>query len=735
MIRLRKYLKPFMLSLLIAIGLLFIQAFADLNLPNYMSDIVTIGIQQKGVQHASPDAFSTDGYEFIYTLATSDQKTLLEQSYTLIDNPDPEMIERYPSAQSDDIYVLNTTVTDADREQLDIVFGQAVWTLISMNQGQAGGGSPMAMSNVDVTKLYLFTPQLKMIPSQILESAQATSADVMDTLKKQTGVVIAQGFYQELGMDLDSIQMNYILSTGGIMLLIALMGGLAMILVVYLSAKIGAALSRDLRKDIFKKVESFSNEEFDHFASSSLITRTTNDVTQVQMLITMGIRILFYAPIIAIGGIIMILRTNVSMVWIIGVAVSLLLLMIAIVFIVAVPKFSLTQKLIDRLNLVAREGLSGLMVVRAFGNQEFEAQRFDQANKDLAKTLLFVNRVMTVLMPFMMLIMNLTVILIVWVGAQQIDASNLQIGDMMAFMQYAMQVIMGFLMLSMIFIVFPRAEVSAARIADVLEVENKIVDPKQPTTFIENQKGIVEFDHVSFRYANAKEDVLHEVSFIAKPGQTTAFIGSTGSGKSTLINLIPRFYDVTEGSIRVNGVDVREVTQHDLHEAISYVPQRGMLLSGSVNFNLKYGKPDATAEEVEKAAQIAQAVDFITQKEEGFESNIAQAGANVSGGQKQRLSIARALVKNAPIIIFDDSFSALDFKTDQRLREALHKELKESTLLIVAQRVSTIMNADQIIVLEEGKVVGLGTHRELLISCPTYYEIASSQLSQEELAL
>lgn len=735
MIRLRKYLKPFMLSLLIAIGLLFIQAFADLNLPNYMSDIVTIGIQQKGVQHASPDAFSTDGYEFIYTLATSDQKTLLEQSYTLIDNPDPEMIERYPSAQSDDIYVLNTTVTDADREQLDIVFGQAVWTLISMNQGQSGGGSPMAMSNVDVTKLYLFTPQLKMIPSQILESAQATSADVMDTLKKQTGVVIAQGFYQELGMDLDSIQMNYILSTGGIMLLIALMGGLAMILVVYLSAKIGAALSRDLRKDIFKKVESFSNEEFDHFASSSLITRTTNDVTQVQMLITMGIRILFYAPIIAIGGIIMILRTNVSMVWIIGVAVSLLLLMIAIVFIVAVPKFSLTQKLIDRLNLVAREGLSGLMVVRAFGNQEFEAQRFDQANKDLAKTLLFVNRVMTVLMPFMMLIMNLTVILIVWVGAQQIDASNLQIGDMMAFMQYAMQVIMGFLMLSMIFIVFPRAEVSAARIADVLEVENKIVDPKQPTTFIENQKGIVEFDHVSFRYANAKEDVLHEVSFIAKPGQTTAFIGSTGSGKSTLINLIPRFYDVTEGSIRVNGVDVREVTQHDLHEAISYVPQRGMLLSGSVNFNLKYGKPDATAEEVEKAAQIAQAVDFITQKEEGFESNIAQAGANVSGGQKQRLSIARALVKNAPIIIFDDSFSALDFKTDQRLREALHKELKESTLLIVAQRVSTIMNADQIIVLEEGKVVGLGTHRELLISCPTYYEIASSQLSQEELAL
>lgn len=735
MIRLRKYFKPFILSLLIAIGLLFIQAFADLNLPNYMSDIVTIGIQQKGIQHASPDALSSDGYDFIYTLASTDQRTRLEQSYTRIDKPDADLIERYPYAQSNDIYLLNEALTDSDREQLDIIFGQAVWTLISMNQGQSGGGTPMSMSSVDVTKLYLFTPQLKMIPTQVLESAQTTAAGVTDTLKKQTGVVIAQGFYQELGMDLDSIQMNYILSTGGIMLLIALMGGLAMILVVYLSAKIGAALSRDLRKDIFKKVESFSNEEFDHFASSSLITRTTNDVTQVQMLITMGIRILFYAPIIAIGGIIMILRTNVSMVWIIGVAVGLLLLMIMVVFIVAVPKFSLTQKLIDRLNLVAREGLSGLMVVRAFGNQEFEAKRFDQANKDLAKTLLFVNRVMTVLMPFMMLVMNLTVILIVWFGAKQIDSSSLQIGDMMAFMQYAMQVIMGFLMLSMIFIVFPRAEVSANRIADVLEVENKIVDPKQPKNFVQNQTGIIEFEHVSFRYANAKEDVLHDVSFVAKPGQTTAFIGSTGSGKSTLINLIPRFYDVTEGSIRVNGVDVREVTQHDLHETISYVPQRGMLLSGSVNFNLKYGRQNATSDEVTKAAEIAQAVDFISQKEEGFEANIAQAGANVSGGQKQRLSIARALVKNAPIIIFDDSFSALDFKTDQRLREALHRELRESTLLIVAQRVSTIMNADQIIVLEEGKVVGLGTHKELLKSCPTYYEIASSQLSQEELAL
>jgi ATP-binding cassette subfamily B protein len=534
---------------------------------------------------------------------------------------------------------------------------------------------------------------------------------------------------------MDAKQMNYILSTGVIMLLITLLGALAMITVVFISSRIGAALSRNLRKDIFNKVETFSNEEFDHFASSSLITRTTNDVTQVQMLITMGIRILFYAPILAIGGVWMIFKTNTSMVWIIGLAVTLLITMIGVIFTVAVPKFKMTQKLVDQLNLVAREGLSGLMVVRAFGNQKFEAKRFDKANKNLADTLLFVNRVMIVLMPFMMLFMNLTVILIVWFGAKQIDASNLQIGQMMAFMQYAMQVIMSFLMISMVFIILPRAEVSASRIADVLAVKNKIIDPENPKHFDETKIGVIEFNHVSFRYGKANADVLHDVTFTAKKGQTTAFIGSTGSGKTTLINLIPRFYDVTAGSITVNGVDIREVTQHDLHETISYVPQKGMLLSGSVNFNLKYGKQNASDEEVKKAADIAQATDFITQKEEGFETNIAQAGANVSGGQKQRLSIARALVKGSPIVIFDDSFSALDFKTDQRLREALHKELRNTTLLIVAQRVSTIMNADQIIVLEEGRVVGTGTHHELLKSCPTYYEIASSQLSQEELAL
>jgi len=732
MLRLKKYAKPFIFSLLIAIALLYVQASADLNLPNYMSNIVTIGIQQGGVEHASPDVISKEGYDFITVLSTAEQKTLLEASYTLDTTPD---LAAYPKASANGIYVLNADLSVAQRDTLDITIGQSVWTLINFMKSQSTTtSSGMSMSDIDVTKLYAFTPKLQMMPASMLEPAQSAATEVTDILKKQTGVVLAKSFYTEVGVDMEKMQMDYILNMGGLMLLITLIGAIAMILVTYISSRIGAALARNIRQDLFNKVESFSNEEFDHFASSSLITRTTNDITQVQMLVTMGIRIFFYAPIIAIGGIWMILKTNVSMVWIIALSVSLLVVMIGIIFTVAVPKFKLTQKLIDRLNLVARENLSGLMVVRAFGNQEFEAGRFDKANKNLADTLLFVSRVMTILMPFMMLIMNLTVILIVWEGAHQIDASNLQIGQMMAFMQYAMQVIMGFLMISMVFIIFPRAQVSAVRIAEVLEIENKIVDPKNPKSFDPTKIGMVEFEHVSFRYAKANEDVLHDVSFIAKPGQTTAFIGSTGSGKSTLINMIPRFYDVTSGSIKVNGVDIRDVTQHDLHETISYVPQKGMLLSGSVNFNLRYGKTDASQTEVEKAAAIAQATDFITQKEEGFKTHIAQAGANVSGGQKQRLSIARALVKNAPIIIFDDSFSALDFKTDQRLREALHKELAQTTLLIVAQRVSTILNADQIVVLEEGKVVGQGTHKELLKSCPTYYEIASSQLSQEELA-
>lgn len=732
MLRIKHFLKPFILSMIAVLALLFVQAFADLNLPNYMSEIVSTGIQQGGIEHASLDVLSEDAYNFVYALSSDSNKTLLEEGYRLENNFSDS---NYPDASST-VYLLND-ISSEERVALDQVFGESVWTLINFAQAQAGTGSnsSLSMDNVDVSKLYAFGQQLAMMPTSMLDPYQQSASEVSDMMKSQTGIVLAKAFLGDLGADLDAIQMNYILKIGGIMILISLIGTLAVILVGYFGAKMGAGVAKAMRKALFEKVETFSNEEFDHFSSASLITRTTNDITQIQQLVAMGTRIFFYAPIMAIGGVYMITRTNMSMVWIIATSVTALIIMIGIVFAIAVPKFKITQTLVDKLNLVARENLTGLMVVRAFANQDFENKRFEKANKDLADVLLFVARVMVTMMPFMMLIMNVTVVAIIWFGAHQIDLGSLQIGDMMAFMQYAMQVIMSFLMISMIFIIFPRAQVSANRIADVLETQNSIVDPKESKDFVSNEKGIVEFDHVSFKYKNAKENVLQDISFKALPGQTTAIIGSTGSGKSTLINMIPRFYDVSEGSIKVSGVDVREVSQHDLHTQISYVPQKGMLLSGSINFNLKYGKPEADENEVLSASQIAQAMDFIEEKEERFETHIAQAGANVSGGQKQRLSIARALVKQSPILIFDDSFSALDFKTDQKLRGALKKNLKDTTILIVAQRVNTIMDADQIIVLEEGKMVGMGTHKELLKTCETYYEIASSQLSAKELAL
>lgn len=732
MLRIKHFLKPFILSMIAVLALLFVQAFADLNLPNYMSEIVSTGIQQGGIEHASLEVLSEDAYNFVYALSSDSNKTLLEEGYRLENNFSDS---NYPDASST-VYLLND-ISSEDRVTLDEVFGESVWTLINFAQAQGGTGSnsSLSMDNVDVSKLYVFGQQLAMLPSSMLEPYQQSASEVSDMMKSQTGIVLAKAFLGDLGADLDAIQMNYILKIGGIMILISLIGTIAVILVGYFGAKMGAGVAKAMRKALFEKVETFSNEEFDHFSSASLITRTTNDITQIQQLVAMGTRIFFYAPIMAIGGVYMITRTNMSMVWIIATSVTALIIMIGIVFAIAVPKFKITQTLVDKLNLVARENLTGLMVVRAFANQDFENKRFEKANKDLADVLLFVARVMVTMMPFMMLIMNVTIVSIIWFGAHQIDLGSLQIGDMMAFMQYAMQVIMSFLMISMIFIIFPRAQVSANRIADVLETQNSIVDPKESKDFVSNEKGIVEFDHVSFKYKNAKENVLQDISFKALPGQTTAIIGSTGSGKSTLINMIPRFYDVSEGSIKVSGVDVREVSQHDLHTQISYVPQKGMLLSGSINFNLKYGKPEADENEVLSASQIAQAMDFIEEKEERFETHIAQAGANVSGGQKQRLSIARALVKQSPILIFDDSFSALDFKTDQKLRGALKKNLKDTTILIVAQRVNTIMDADQIIVLEEGKMVGIGTHKELLKTCETYYEIASSQLSAKELAL
>lgn len=739
MAKLAKYLKPFSAMLVLSIALLFGQAISDLNLPNYMSDIVNTGIQQSGIKNAVPEAVSEDGFTLMTSLMQERDKQTVNQYYTLVQAGDNRYTDAYPLLKNKNGYILKET-NDTVIDELNPIFGRAAATFIEISKqlsassgNQAAPAKQMDMTNVDYKELYALNPVLQQLPATQLNEAIA-SADQMDpAMQIQTGTAFVKLLYGELGMDVGRIQNQYIMKTGFFMLLIALGGAAATIGVGYLSARIAAGIAKKLRRDVFSKIESFSNNEFDKFSTSSLITRTTNDITQVQTLIIMGIRILFYAPILGVGGVIMVLRENSSMTWIIGLAVALLIALIGVVFYVAMPKFKIIQKLIDKLNLVARENLSGLSVVRAFSNQNFEKNRFDLANQDLTKTNLFVNRVMVFMMPAMMLIMNLITLLIVWVGANQIAVSAMQVGDMMAFMQYAMQIIMSFLMISMMFIMVPRASVSAQRIVEVLATEPSIVDPVQAKPFQSDQRGVVEFRNVSFHYQDAPEDVLTGITFTAKPGETTAFIGSTGSGKSTLINLIPRFYDVTSGEVFVNGVNVKDVTQHDLHEQIGYVPQKGVLMSGSIASNLRYGKKEATDEEVRHAAEIAQAADFIQKDEAGFEKNISEGGANVSGGQKQRLSIARALVKKSPIYIFDDSFSALDYKTDTALRQALKKYTGDSTVLIVAQRVNTIRHAEQIIVLDEGKIVRIGTHDELLQSCPTYLEIASSQLSKEEL--
>ncbi len=527
---------------------------------------------------------------------------------------------------------------------------------------------------------------------------------------------------------------NDILQTGTKMILITLLGTAASVTVGYLAARSAAGVAHDIRSDLFRKVERFTNAEFDQFSTASLITRTTNDITQIQTVLVMMIRLVFYAPIMGIGGVIKAISNSTSMSWVIGIAVICLLGLIMILFTTVMPKFKLIQKLVDRLNLVSRENIEGILVIRAFNTQRFEMDRFDRANRDLTATNLFVNRAMMLMMPAMMLIMNLTMVTIVWVGAHQVSAFRLNIGDMMAYMQYAMQIIMAFLMMSMMFILFPRAAVSADRVAQVLSTEPSIVDPVEPESFSEPFQPTIEFKNVSFRYPGGQDDVLQDVSFVARAGQTTAIIGSTGSGKSTLVNLILRFYDVTAGSILVGGKDIRKVLRRDLRARIGYVPQKSVLFSGTIESNLAYADPATSLDNLERAASIAQATEFIKAKPEGYASTIAQGGTNVSGGQKQRLSIARALVKNAPIYVFDDSFSALDLKTDRNLRAALKRETGSSTVLLVAQRVSTILNAEQILVLENGRIVGQGTHQELMKSCPVYQQIALSQLTEEELA-
>ena len=579
---------------------------------------------------------------------------------------------------------------------------------------------------------------LQKLPPATLTKITATIDQKFATLGTsmivQMSVGAVKSEYAALGMDTGTMQTNYIIHTGILMMLVTLLSVVCSISVGFLSARTAAGLARDLRRNVFQRVESFSSTEFDKFSTASLITRSTNDVTQIQMVVLMSMRMVIYAPIIGVGGIIRALAKSTSMWWIIALAVIVLLGLVLTVFSIALPKFKVIQSLIDRLNLVTRENLSGMMVIRSFSMQEFEEKRFDKANVDLTSVSLFINRVMVVMMPVMMLIMNGVTVLIIWVGAHQVAQSHMQVGDMIAFMQYAMQIVTAFLMLSMMFIIIPRAAVSADRIADVLETDPQIKDPENPRQFPTSFKGNIEFRNVNFRYPGAEENVLHDISFTAKPGQTTAFIGTTGSGKSTIVNLVPRFYEVSGGAILLDGIDIREVTQHDLREKIGFVPQKGNLFSGTIESNLLYADENATDEELKVAADVSQSSEFINAKPEGMQTEIAQGGMNVSGGQKQRLSIARALVKKAPIYIFDDSFSALDFKTDAALRKALKENTGSSTLLIVTQRIATVINAEQIIVLDEGKVVGKGAHEELMKSCEVYQGIALSQLSKEELA-
>ena len=726
--------------------LMFCQAAVDLNLPNLMSDIVNVGIQQGGITEAAPKAVSAEGLQLMSAFMSEEDRALAQSQYVLAEQTNmtadewDRFVTDWPKVSDTDVYRQIPNLDDSTQAQLDSAFSRASYALMTVvkdlaeQSGQDIAAGDTDSKAMDMSKLGELVPMLAMLPQGMVDDAIAAAAATPESMLSQTAAVFTKGFYMQLGADTDAMQTSYIFRTGGKMLLMALLLAVCAISVGFCGSRMGAGIARDLRRDIFAKVTSFTNNEYDKFGTASLITRSTNDVTQVQGLVTMGLRIMCYAPIIGIGGTIMALSKSVSMAWVIALAVVLILGLICTISAIAMPRFKIMQQLVDKLNLVSRENLSGMMVIRAFATQDFEEKRFDKANKDLADNNLFVFRAMATMMPVMMLVMNGVSLLIVWVGGHQIADSAMQVGDMMAFIQYTMQIIMSFLMISMMFVMVPRASVSAGRIADVLASESSVQDAPQPRHLPEKVKGLVQFNDVSFHYEGADENVLEHVTFTARPGETTAFIGSTGSGKSTLINLIPRFYDVSAGSVTVDGVDVRDIPQHELRDAIGYVPQKGVLFSGDISSNLRYGGEDADADVLRRAAEVAQATEFIDELPDGFETAISQGGTNVSGGQRQRLSIARALVKKAPVYIFDDTFSALDFKTDAKLRKALKGYTEGATVLIVAQRVSTIMHAEQIVVLDEGRVMGIGTHRELLASCKTYREIAESQLSKEELA-
>ncbi len=745
--KLLKYLRPFAGAIIVAIMLLFVQAISDLSLPSYMSNIVNVGIQQKGIEDAVPKAIKSSELNKLLLFINSDDKKVVEDNYKLIrkeelsDDDYEKYIKQYPELANEDIYVLDTKSKDVKRK-LNEILGRPMLITSLFESGDAtklmgdSGNVMAAPEGVDMANMDSFMMLSSMPEEQVLEIIKGINEkldEMPESMVTQSAVTYVREQYKELGIDIDKVQTNYLFMAGAKMLGVALIGTIAAVIVTFIAARIAAALGRNLRKDVFNKVVGFSNAEFDRFSTASLITRTTNDIQQIMMLIVMGLRIVFYAPILGIGGIVKVVKSGAGMGWVIVVAVVSILSLVGVLFVFAIPKFKMVQKLVDKLNLVTRESLTGMLVIRAFSTEKYEEEKFERANMNLTKTNLFVNRAMSMMMPLMMFIMNGVTLLIVWVGSHRVDSGVMQVGDMMAFMQYVMQIIMAFLMISMVSVILPRALVSAGRVSEVLNTDIAIKNIENPVSFKVEEKGEIEFKNVSFKYPGADEYILKDINFKAKSGETTAFIGSTGSGKSTLINLIPRFYDVTSGEILIDGENIKNVSLHDLREKIGFVPQKGMLFSGTIESNLKYGGEHISDEYMHKAAEIAQATEFISSKESGFNTEISQGGTNVSGGQKQRLAIARALAKNSEIFIFDDSFSALDFKTDAKLRKAINEELSDSTLLIVAQRISTIMNADQILVLDEGKVVGKGTHKELMENCEVYRQIALSQLSKEEL--